>query len=164
MKVESDISFLIINFNTSRLVNALIKSIREFAIGLQYNIVIFDNSDSEKMNLNEETNDIIVVDNTTGQFINFNNLVVKMIKTDVGKSNNYASFKHAFTIDYCLNNLDCLNRNVILCDSDILLTKQIDFIDDAFIAVGEVKKTWSISNERLLPMLCYLNNRNAKRK
>lgn len=164
MLITDNISFLIINYNTSKLINALIKSIIKFSTSLKYNIVIFDNSDNEKLILDNsfDNKNIIIIDNTLSKYLNFENFIKQNVKTNVGKQNNYASLKHALTIDYCLNNVECLNKNIILCDSDIILTKPLDFVDDSYIAIGTIKQTWTVSNERLLPVLCYLNNKQLK--
>lgn len=164
MLITDNISFLIINYNTSKLINALIKSIIKFSTGLKYNIVIFDNSDDEKLILDNsyKNNNIIVVDNTTSKYLNFDTFIKQNVVTNLGKSNNYASLKHALSIDYCLNELNYLNNNIVLCDSDILLIKPIDFIDNSYISIGEAKQTWNVSKERLLPILCYLNNEKLK--
>ena len=165
MAICTEASFLVVDYNTSDLINSLVKSIVKFSPGFKYNIVVFDNSDAEKLVIEDSLRskaDIVVVDNTKSDLIDFNKLIRECVRTEWGKSNNFASLKHACTVDYCLRSLGCLHDDVVLCDSDILLLKPIDFIDDSFVAVGEVKKTWDLSNERLLPMLCYLNNKALK--
>ena len=60
---------VIINYNTSALTNALVKSLRKTVRTVSYDIVVFDNSDLEKFTCPD---DVVLIDNSRGSLINFN--------------------------------------------------------------------------------------------
>ena len=64
-------NFLIINFNTQDFTERLIMSINKFNNGAK--IIVFDNSDKEPF-VNKFKN-VMVIDNTTGQYINFDSFI-----------------------------------------------------------------------------------------
>lgn len=162
-------TFIIVNFNTSELVNCLIQSIYKNIKSLNYNIVVFDNSDVSKFRINKEISklglDIKIYDNTKEQLIKFVPLVEKyVVNKEIGKGNNYGSFKHIVTIDYMLTKIPEVKDNVILCDSDILIYKDIDFIDETKISVGSIIPIADSRNERIAPFLQYINKKMIKEK
>lgn len=148
-------TFFTVNYNTSDLINSLILSIFKFA-DFDFKIVIFDNSDKEKLNIKIDSNKISVIDNSQQQLINFNDIINRYVKNSrYGDENNFASLKHCYTIDYAIKKSTELTDDIILCDSDIIFKKKIDFIDTTYDVIGQIKQTWSMARERLLPMLCY---------
>ena len=119
---KNKVGIVIINYNTNALVDALIKSIKKNVKSIDYDIVVFDNSTREKFTC---PNDIKLIDNTKNSLINF----AKIIKETscVQSSNNYASYKHAMTMQFLLNILQY--NDLVFLDSDTLLQRDIDFID-----------------------------------
>ena len=53
-------------------------------------------------------------------------------------NNNYASFKHAMTVQFLIDNLSY--DHIVLLDSDTLVKKDFDFIDQSFITVAGLQE------------------------
>lgn len=167
--INKTVTFIVVNFNTSKLVNCLIQSIYKNIRSFNYNIVVFDNSDISKFRLDKEISrlglDIKIYDNTEEQLIEFRPLIEKYtVDKEIGKGNNYGSFKHTVTIDYMLTKIPEVKNNVILCDSDILIYKDIDFIDETKISVGSIIPIADGRNERIAPFLQYVNKKMMNEK
>ena len=144
--------FVIINYNTPQFVQKLILSINKFVADAQ--IVIFDNSDNSTF-INTFDN-VILIDNTKNQIINFEEFLNKYPKRfcSSAKANNWASAKHCYTIQKCI---DIMKDNFILLDSDILLKQDIsELFDDNYVYVSEVL-TQGNKIKRVAPYLCYIN-------
>lgn len=147
----------IVHYNTPELTEALIASVRKHG-GEDYAIVVMDNSDARPFK--KRIKGVKCLDNTQGALVDFEKELAKFPdKQDhVRKSSNYASSKHMMSVQWLIDNL---GTDFVLLDSDILLRKPIDeLFDPAYCAVGCIQKYqmgYVISNERLLPMLCYLN-------
>lgn len=152
------VSFYTVNYNTSKLINLLIRSIHKNIKSFKYDIWIFDNSDSEKLILDEDWNDVHIIDNSKGQIINYDVELHKYTdKSYFDKSAGFISLKHSLAIQYGFES-NLISDNMILCDSDILLYRDIDFIDETKIAAGLVLQTGSL-HPRLCPFLCYINKK-----
>lgn len=144
--------FVIINYNTPDFIEKLIMSINKFVQNAQ--IIVFDNSD--KNSFINTFNNVNIIDNTQQQIINFDDFLSKYPKrfNSPGKTNHWASAKHSYTIDKCIEMID---ENFILLDSDVLLKKDIsELFDDNFIYAGEIE-TQPNGKKRVFPFLCYLN-------
>lgn len=146
----------IVHYNTPELTEAGILSLRK-QCGNRYDVTIFDNSDRKPFNKN--MHGVTVIDNTQGQIINFD----KELDAYPGKCwemaylSNYGSFKHIRSVQKLW---EYLPDGFILMESDILLTKPIDFLwDEEYAACGKVQwfRGRSREKDRLLPFLCYLN-------
>lgn len=152
---KNKVGIVIINYNTNALVNALIKSIKKNVKSIDYDIVVFDNSTDEKFIC---PNDVKLIDNSKNSLINF----MKIIKETscVPSSNNYASYKHAMTVQFLLNILQY--NDLVFLDSDILLKRDIDFIDQRFAVIADYpdKKF----KPRFIPFIMYLNQSKIKSK
>lgn len=157
-------TFAIVDFNTSKLTNALIKSILNNIKNFEYNIIIFDNSDKQKFildkSISNKCHDIIIYDNSRGNIIKFDPLIEKYVTDkEIGRANNYGSFKHTVTIDYMLTKIPEVYDNVILCDSDIIIKKDIDFIDESVVSAGSIIPINYRNLDRLCPFLQYINKK-----
>ena len=165
--METMKNILIINYNTQTFVDKLIMSINKFVDNA--NIFVFDNSDRNPY-VNTFSN-VKVIDNTSGQIINFDDLLEKYpdkVKTSAVK-NNYGSAKHCYTVDKCI---DMFEDGFILMDSDILLKRDISgIIKEDKIFVGDTeswKAAKTVDNRtvpqkiRALPYLCYINTKKCK--
>lgn len=147
----------IVHYNTPELTEALVASIRKHG-GQDYEIVIMDNSDQRP--LTKKTNGVRILDNTKGQLINFDEELAKFPNKQehVRKSSNFASTKHAMSVQYLMENL---GTDFLLMDSDILITQSVDHLfEPEFAAVGAKQYKqfgYQYDRVRLLPMLCYLN-------
>ena len=146
----------IIHFNTPELTEAAIKSLRKVS-GLMYNVVVFDNSD--KRPFTAKMDGVTVIDNTNGQVIDFEKELAKYPDKcwELAWRSNYGSAKHIMSVQKLW---EILPDGFILMESDILLTKNINFLwDENFAACG--KAQWfrgrTQEKDRLLPFLCYLN-------
>ena len=115
--MTKEINICIVHFNTPYLTECLVKSINKCVPNSV--IYIFDNSD--KFPFTYRQNNIIYFDNTKGQIINFDNWL-DSIKTKVSTVNNWASAKHCYTIEKCM---ELIPDGFILLDSDTLLKKDI---------------------------------------
>ena len=151
----------IVNYNTQRLTDYAIRSINKHTPGCT--IYIFDNSDKEPF-VNTFSN-VKVFDNTKGQIIDFNKWLEKYpnrIKS-TGKCNDWASAKHCYTIEKCM---ELLPNGFVLMDSDILVLKDFSgIVDENCIFVGDVvKQAYPGRHERILPYICYINSKLCKEK
>ena len=120
--LNNNTTIAICNYNTTELTNACILSIKKNVKSISYKIVILDNSDKEKFLLTKKDDNIKVIDNTQGQFINF-----KSIINQFGKAfdETYGSLKHAYSIQFLIN--ICKTQYLILLDSDVIVKKDFDF-------------------------------------
>ena len=89
-------NFVIVNYNTPEFITKLIMSINKFVSDA--NIIIFDSSD--KRPFNNIFDNVSIIDNTSGQIIDFNEFLNKYPKRMLSsaKNNNWASAKHCYTI------------------------------------------------------------------
>ena len=153
------INICIVHYNTPHLTSCLVKSINKFVPNSK--IYIFDNSD--KLPFRYRQDNLVYFDNTNGKIIDFDKWLLNYPNRNQsnGQNNNYASAKHCYTIQKCIELID---ENFILLDSDVLLKKDITTIcDDSFIYVGEsvfqtnCKNIKQHSIKRLLPFMCFIN-------
>ena len=104
------VNICIVHYNTPKLLEALILSIKKFVP--KYHIYIFENSDSKPFKC-ENNENITIFDNSNGQIINFylwlSNFKNKLIT--LGRTNDWGSAKHCVSIDKCF---DLINDNFIL--------------------------------------------------
>lgn len=143
--------FLIVNFNTQKLVDALIRSINKFHDNVE--IIIFDNSNRVPFkNIHEN---VFIMDNTKGQIVNFDKILEKCDLTQ-NTGNSFGSFKHCLTIDKCI---DLIDDGFILLDSDILLKRNVSELENkGYGCVGEVVGKQGEWKDRILPFICYINS------
>lgn len=69
--------------------------------------------------------------------------------------NNYASYKHALTIQFIIDYLQY--DSLVFMDSDVLLKKDIDFIDSTYAVVADFPGT--SAKPRFLPFIMYVNRK-----
>ena len=148
------LKILIVNFNTQDLTDCTIKSVNKHTPDCH--IYVFDNSDKEPF-VNTFDN-VTVLDNTKGQYIDFDEFMSRYPNAhkSAGRVNNYASAKHCYTIDRCM---DILNDDFILLDSDVIVKRDLhEIVDESCIYVGDVI-TQPLSNgiKRVLPFITYIN-------
>lgn len=169
--MENYKTIAICNYNTTKLTNNCIKSIIDNIKSFNYKILLFDNSDKEKFILeNQQFNEkIIYIDNTKQQILNFDDLLKKYLKLDHKHSNN-GSMKHCYTLQHIIST--CKTDDLIIIDSDAVLLKDIDFINNNYITVADIqlhdkpigdnnpKPYWSYS--RFIPFIQYLNVKQIK--
>lgn len=149
-----------VHFNTPDLMDALIKSIDMHVPN--YHLYIFDNSD--KFPYKTTHPNITILDNTRGQIIDFDKWLQQYPNRfkSGGKVNNWGSAKHCYTIQKCM---DLINENFILLDSDVLLKKDISpLFDEHYIYVGQSQTQPKSTIYRVLPYLCFINNKLCKLK
>lgn len=149
--------FAIIHFNTPELTACLCSSIRK-----QHddsNIIIFDNSTSRPFEHKELLCDSYI-DNTKNQHINFDEEFTKYpIVDEVNKLNKCGSARHCRTIQWLFDNLQ--EDEFVLLDSDVLLTRKLDFIDAQFSCVATYEVFPHMKN-RFLPFVTYFNLKKLK--
>ena len=146
----------IIHFNTPELTEAAILSLRK-QTGMRYDVTVFDNSDRRPFTAKMEG--VTIVDNTKVQIIDFEKELAKYHDKcwELAHKSNYGSAKHIMSVQKLW---ELLPDGFILMESDILLTKNINFLwDENYAACG--KAQWfrgrTQEKDRLLPFLCYLN-------
>ena len=162
-KLDNKCSFFIVNYNTSDLINLLVHSIHTFIKSFKYDIWIFDNSDKEVLKLKEKYDDVHILDNTKGQLINYDEAIKKYCVNNPStnaKTIGFISMKHALAVQYGFDHPD-ISDNFILCDSDIVIKKDLDFIDENQSMIGEIRH-YPRAVSRILPFLCYLNKNMLK--
>ena len=152
--------FAIVHFNTPELTTCLCSSVIKNHNDAK--IVIFDNSDKRPF-INSKFFNAKYIDNTKGQIINFENELAKYPNKNVEEQKmsgcNFGSAKHSMSIDWLCKNL---NENFILLDSDVLLKKPIDFIDDTVLCCSDISHIHD-KLYRMLPMIAYINVRLMKK-
>ena len=150
---------VIIHYNTPRLTECLVMSVNKFVDGAS--IHIFDNSDTSPFTT--KFDNVTVIDNTKGQIIDFEKWLDKYPnrKHSFGKNNNFASAKHAYSVEKCM---ELFPNGFLLIDSDVLLKKDISelFIEDC-IYVSEVLTQPDGKTKRVCPWLCFINSRMCKK-
>lgn len=142
------------------LTTCLVRSINKFCKNAK--IYIFDNSD--KNHFVNNFDNVIVFDNTKGQYINFNDELKKYPNRNksLGRASKFGSFKHCISVQKCF---DLIDEEFILLDSDVLLKKDIsELFNNEYIFSGEVRDwSWSLTNKmypkhkRVVPFICYIN-------
>lgn len=147
--------FCIVHYNTPKMTTCEIASI--FKQHKDAKIVIFDNSNKYPFDNLDLFKNITYYDNTKGQLINFDDELKKYphrnIKEQSKSGCNFGSAKHSMSIQWLIDNLE---EEFILCDSDILLKKPIDFIDQTLACVSDIIKV-SRSISRIAPFIAYIN-------
>lgn len=147
------IKICIIHFNTPLLTECLIKSINKFTPDSL--IYIFDNSDKEPFTYRQDN--IVYIDNTKGQMINFDEWLKKYPNSNRSPeaTRQHGSAKHAYSVQKCIELID---DNFILLDSDILLRQDIStLIDEQYVYVGQSVIQPKSTIHRVLPYLLFLN-------
>lgn len=148
--------FCLVNYNTTELTTCALLSIRKNHPNA--NLLIFDNSDKQIFDNQNLFNNLTYIDNTKGQIINFDNELKKYpnrtIAQQKGSGANFGSAKHSITIQWLLDNL---NEEIVLFDTDILLKKPLDFIDDTKVCISDSKPNSAGMTIRVLPFLAYMN-------
>ena len=149
--------FLIVNFNTQKLVDALIRSINKFHDAAQ--IIVFDNSDKEVFK--NVYGNVSVFDNTKGQIIDFKEQLSKLNLMTENTNNNFGSLKHCLTIDKCI---DLIDGGFILLDSDVLLKQNLNGLwDKNCCSVGQVNGNTAKWKERIVPFVNFINTEMCKK-
>ena len=146
-------NIVIIHYNTPRLTECLVRSINLFVKDAI--IYIFDNSDKDPFTA--EFDNVMVIDNTEGDIINFDEWLEKYPKktSSPGRVNNWASAKHCYSIEKCIELID---ENFVLLDSDVLLKRDIsNLYDDRAVYIGEVTTQPRSTIKRVLPFICFIN-------
>lgn len=148
--------FCLVNYNTTELTNCACLSILKQHPDAEF--ILFDNSDKEPFN-NRDLFNMKYIDNTKGQIINFEKELEKYPNKTLQQQRlegiNFGSAKHTMSIQWLIDNL---NEPVILCDTDILLKKKIDFNNEDLYCVADIDDKWKSKNIiRILPFITYLN-------
>lgn len=154
-----DKNILIVHYNTPYLTECLVRSINLFVKDAK--IFIFDNSTEKPFTA--KFDNVTIFNNTKGQIINFdkwlNNYPNR--KMSGGSRNYWGSAKHCVSVEKCMELID---GNFILMDSDILLKKDCsDLYQDDCIYVGQVQNQPSSKIDRVLPFICFINNKMCKK-
>lgn len=144
-------TIFVVNFNTTELTNICLKSIIKHT-KFPYHIVLLDNSTHIKFSLdNEITCPITIVDNTNDSLIDYKKIKELFCKTP--NIADHASLKHSVAIEWMIQN--CRTQDLLLIDSDAILQKDIDFIDDNFATIAQVKAEFGVP--RFVPIVQYIN-------
>ena len=150
----------IVHFNTPELTEAAILSLRK-QTGMRYDVTVLDNSDKRPFVLpsGNALGTVTVVDNTKGQVIDFEKELAKYPDKcwELAHKSNYGSAKHIMSVQKLW---ELIPEGFILMESDILLTKNINFLwDEQYAACGKVQwfRNRTKERDRLLPFLCYMN-------
>lgn len=153
------ITFCIVHYNTPELTTCLCSSIIKNHPDAK--IIIFDNSDKIPFT-NIKLFNITYYDNTKEKIIDFNKELLKYPNRDIEDQTksgcNFGSAKHSMSIDWLCKNV---NENFILMDSDTLLLKPIDFIDENYICCSDIVNVRK-GIDRIRPMITYINVKKMK--
>lgn len=153
--MDADLTIGICNFNTTELTNACIKSILKQCKSRHFKIIVLDNSTTEKLKLDPRLESrIIVLDNTTGKYADFNN-----VNKHFGWSydETYGSLKHTYSVQVMIDM--CATKWFLLLDSDVIVKKDLEFldvVDDMMIGAFDVGKRKTYRS-RALPYVQLFN-------
>lgn len=154
-KHNKDVDIYITNFNTTELVNLLIRSIIKNVRSLRYRIKVVDNSTLKKFSLDEsidlEGHSVHILDNTERKLFDTDMFVKKYSRVD--SKNNYASFRHAIAIQWIIDTAE--KDNIILLDSDVVIKRDINFVEDKYITIADTGSNGL--KTRFLPFIQYFN-------
>lgn len=99
---RSKATIAVCNFNTTKLTNDCIRSVVKNVKGIDYKIVVLDNSNKEPFELDSNVKaDIQVIDNTQGKYSDFDKLL-PFLKARPS-FNNYASARHCYAVQFLLD-------------------------------------------------------------
>jgi len=158
-KNDSIVKFCIVEFNTPKILDCLIKSINKFVPN--NHIYVFENSNKNVFNNTYEN--VTVFDNTKGQIINFDEFLSKYKNRNKsnGRKNNFGSAKHSLSVDKCMS---LINDNFILLDSDVLLKRDVsDFYNDEYMYIAETVTQPLSTIKRIVPFICFINTKLCKK-
>ncbi len=163
-KLNKGVTIGMCNFNGTRLTNACVKSIIKNCGLPDFKIVILDNSDKEKFVLEDgiDTNVVEVLDNTEGQYIDFQEVVEKYGgEIDQSVVSGYANLRHAYGIQFLIDRSP--TSDFVLFDNDTILKKKIDFIDNRYISISGFQNPYMnkgvLRKQRFLPFIQYFNKK-----
>lgn len=150
---------LIIHYNTPDLTEAAIRSLNKTTGGCH--VIVFDNSDKHPF-VNRFDN-VEVLDNTRGQFVDFGRWLEGFPNREPSTDNDYASAKHCYSVHLIVEK----RRNpFVLMDSDVLVKRDITPLwDEAQAFVGHIgcnTRRYGFEVLRVEPWLCYVNVRMMK--
>lgn len=140
----------IVHYNTPELTVAAIKSLWRNTPDCK--VTVFDNSDERPFS---EMQGVTVIDNTKGQFIDFERLLDRF-PDKLPTPSNWGSEKHIASVEMLFS---FFPDGFVLMDSDVLVKKDIsEFFDTDVIYAGETEKPqWESHARRVLPMLLWIN-------
>ena len=169
--MNSNLEIFMINHNSAWFTNLALHTLHKKASNLSCHVTVFDNS-SKDCRLKIDSNllkilDISILDNTDGKIIDFSQEIKQLeAQVETGLSKN-GSFKHALTVDFWLYHM-CTSPRVLLLDNDVLLKRDIDFIDDASWVIADVEKPFApnkvYGTYRFYPFIQYINLAKIKEK
>lgn len=153
--MEERKTICIVNYNTPKLVECGIRSLRKHTKG-ELEVIVFDNSDKRPMRPMEG---VEILDNTREQLIDFDRWLAQFPDKEPSPGNNYGSAKHCYTVQWLI---DHRKRPFILMDSDVLLKQDISvFWNRDYAWVGEVgenvKRRFGYDIRKVQPFLCFVN-------
>ena len=153
MKWWNGIDVAIVHYNTPDLTEATIRSLNRFSPGC--NITIFDNSDTYPFPFLNTFPNVTIIDNTKGQIIDFEKMLQKYPKRELGDRNksNFGSAKHCKSVDILFKYLP---NGFVLMDSDVLVWKDIAPLVDtskAMVGMEHFKDGVSLIH----PFICWIN-------
>ena len=156
MKDKSmQIQVSICNFNTTCLTNNCIRSVLSMLDGLDFKIVVLDNSDVMPFSIDDSLKTcglIDVIDNTSRQVVSIDDVIQqKQYKVeDRNVMKNYASIMHACSIQFLIDH--CNADYMLLLDSDVILRRSLNrlFLDnDDCITVADIQGLDGFDNVRI---------------
>ncbi len=149
-------NIVIVHYNTPYLTECLVRSINLFVRDAV--IYIFDNSD--KQPFTAKFDNVTIIDNTAGQIINFDEWLKQYPESlkSTGRLNHYASAKHCYTIQKCI---DMFDENFVLLDSDIFLKRDISNLFSTEEVVMASTEAWK-GKSRIIPYICFINVKKCK--
>lgn len=151
-------NIVIVHYNTPYLTECLVRSINLFVEDAI--IYILDNSDTNPFIA--KFDNVTIFDNTKGQIIDFDKWLEKYPNKNKssGRLNKWASAKHCYSVEKCMELVD---DNFLLLDSDVLLKKDIsELFNDDFICCAEIITQPRFNVKRVLPFICFINNKLCK--
>ena len=154
----------IINYNTQELTEAVIYSAMRNG-GDDFHFVIFDNSDKKPWHTPDTLKDIAVINNTDGQFVNFERELANYPRKRKSQGCDglciFGSVKHMMSVEWLVQNME---GAFLLADSDILIKSDItELWQEEYTATGTIEKDWSYGVSRLQPYLCFINAPECRR-
>lgn len=154
----------IVHYNTPKLTKAAVLSLWKHTPGVR--VTVFDNSDKLPISGCEQWKELLdnplvtIIDNTQGQYIDFEAWLQTFLDREPSPGNNYGSAKHCRSVQWLCDHID---EPFVLMDSDVLVKNDVSELwqHSDCIWVGEigenVKRRFGYDFKKVQPFLCYLN-------
>lgn len=143
--------YIIVHFNTPKLTTLLCYNINKFDNKAE--IVIFENSNKFPIIKDNLPSNVKILDNRNNEIIKYENIIKENNGKILFKGDNFGSAIHSMTIQWFIDNL---NEPFFLLDSDVFITRDLNFLKDDFSLIAG-KYEIRGKTPRISPYVMYIN-------